>query len=90
MTRYCCIDIIAMSNNEILFCECTWSKNVGTNIISNLIEKSKNVDYSRANTKEYFMIVARYFNTHARRMAEQNNIKLSEVQGHFQDRMINS
>lgn len=56
------IDIIGMNseNRQIIFCECKWSsKDIGTNILNNLIEKSKKVDWNNGKRKEYFALFSK-------------------------------
>lgn len=56
------IDIVAINRKEkaILFAEAKWSeKPVGTNILKNLIEKSKKVDWEREERKEYYCLFSK-------------------------------
>ena len=53
------IDFIGINseNKQIIFCECKWSnKNIGTNILNDLIEKSKKVDWNNGKRKEKFAL----------------------------------
>jgi AAA+ ATPase superfamily predicted ATPase len=56
------IDIVAISKdtNEILFGEVKWSeKPVGTNILDELVLKSRRVEWGRKGRKEYFCLFSR-------------------------------
>jgi len=58
------IDILGMNGakKEILFGECKWKKDVNANeILKNLLEKSKFVDWNREKRKEKFVIFAKSF-----------------------------
>jgi len=58
------IDIVALneSTKEILFCECKWSENVNAKeIISELAEKSKYVNWYNEERKEIFAVFAKSF-----------------------------
>lgn len=56
------IDIVGINseNKRIIFCECKWSnKDIGTNILNNLIEKSKKVDWNNDKRKENFALFSK-------------------------------
>jgi len=58
------IDIVALneSTKEILFAECKWSENVDAReIISELVEKSKHVNWHNKERKESFAVFAKSF-----------------------------
>ena len=56
------IDVIGINseNKRIIFCECKWSsKDIGTNILNDLIEKSKKVDWNNDKRKENFALFSK-------------------------------
>ena len=56
------IDVIGINgqSKQIIFCECKWSnKDVGTNILDDLIEKSKKVDWNNGKRKENFALFSK-------------------------------
>lgn len=56
------IDVIALNSQkkQIIFCECKWSnKDIGTNILNDLIEKSKKVEWGSGERKEYFALFSK-------------------------------
>lgn len=54
------IDIVALGENEILFGECKWSnKKVGLSVLFALKEKSKKVNWEKADRKEYFILFSK-------------------------------
>jgi uncharacterized protein len=56
------IDIVAINNKEILFCECKYKDNVDAEKIYNeLKEKSKHVKWNNENRIEHFAIFAKSF-----------------------------
>ncbi|RUM58496.1 MAG: ATP-binding protein [Persephonella sp.] len=54
------IDVVALGDNEILFGECKyWDKPVGLNVLNELKEKSKYVNWKKEKRKEFFAIFSR-------------------------------
>ncbi len=56
------IDIVGLNSDtkQIIFCECKWSnKDIGTNILNDLIQKSKTVQWHNYVRKEYFALFSK-------------------------------
>jgi hypothetical protein len=56
------IDVVGINSQskQILFCEAKWSnKDVGTNILDDLVEKSEKVDWNKGSRKEYFALFSK-------------------------------
>lgn len=56
------IDIIGLNGQkkQIIFCECKWSnKDIGTNILNDLIEKSKKVEWGGGDRKAYYALFSK-------------------------------
>lgn len=78
------IDLAALneSTKEILFCECKWQKQpAGTEVLEDLVEKAKLVDWYREERKEYFVVMAREgFTKEARKLAEEKGVLLFSIE----------
>lgn len=77
------IDVVALSEkeNKIVFGECKWSsKQVGTNILRELKEKSRYVQWGKGKRKEYFILFSKSgFTPDMKKLAkEDGNIVLVE------------
>ena len=56
------IDIVAINENtnEILFCECKWqNRKTDINVLKELMEKAKHVDWNNDLRKEYYMAASK-------------------------------
>jgi AAA+ ATPase superfamily predicted ATPase len=56
------IDLVGLNNGskKIIFAECKWSKKaVGTNILDELMKKSKQVEWNNTNREEYYALFSR-------------------------------
>jgi len=74
------IDVVALNENtnEILFCECKWlNKKIDVDVLSQLLDKARFVEWRNDKRKEYFMVVSKSgFTEKAKQFAEQNNFLL--------------
>lgn len=54
------IDLVALGENEIIFGECKWSNSkIGLNILNDLKEKSKYVEWRNQTRKEYYALYSK-------------------------------
>ncbi|MCQ1534896.1 DUF234 domain-containing protein [Methanosarcina sp. KYL-1] len=78
------IDLTALneSTKEILFCECKWQKQpVDVDVLEELVEKAKFVEWYREERKEYFAVMARGgFTEEAREIAREKGFLLFTVE----------
>lgn len=74
------IDLAALNENtkEILFCECKWQKQkIGPEVLAQLIEKAKYVNWHDKDRKEYFAVISRAgFTEKAEMFAEEKGVFL--------------
>ncbi|MDP2754230.1 MAG: ATP-binding protein [Nitrospirota bacterium] len=77
------IDIIAMDERtkEMLLCECKWqSAQLGADILKELQEKAKFVDWFNAKRKEYYMVISKSgFTKSAQEYADTHKIILFDM-----------
>jgi len=77
------IDIIALNKEkkEILFCECKWkNEKMKLNILKNLEEKAKLVNWFNSKRKEYFMLFSKNgFEKKLEEYAKNKNVKLFDL-----------
>lgn len=77
------IDLVAVRTDtkQILFCECKWQKQkTGPEVIADLIDKARNVNWYDKNRKEYFSVISRAgFTQKAKSFAKDNSVLLFDL-----------